>query len=152
MEKVKTLKVRIKDKHAKQLCQMAKSVNFVWNYCNELSQRSIKGRGQFLSGYDLQQYTKGSTKLLGLNSATIQMIGHEYVTRRKQFKKIRLNWRKSNGVKKSLGWIPVRHDCVRWKNGQLYHNKQQDKGEFLSCTAHLIVLFICAPMHMIRKM
>ncbi len=32
----KTLKVRVRDKHAPLLWQMARSVNFVWNYLNEL--------------------------------------------------------------------------------------------------------------------
>jgi IS605 OrfB family transposase len=118
----KTLKVRIKDKHAKRLSLMAYGVNTVWNYINELSERSIRERSNFLSGYDLQAYTKGAGKELKLNSATLQMIGHEYVTRRKQFKKRKLNWRKSFGVKRSLGWIPVRSDCIRYKNGQIYHN------------------------------
>lgn len=44
----KTLKLRVKDKHAKQLNQMARSVNFVWNYINELSNRSIRERGVFV--------------------------------------------------------------------------------------------------------
>ena len=118
----KTLKVRIKDRHAKRLSRMARSVNFTWNYINELSERSIKERSKFMSGYDLQAYTKGAGKELGLNSATLQMIGHEYVTRRKQFKKRKLNWRKSHGVKRSLGWIPVRSDCVSYKQGQIYHH------------------------------
>ncbi len=119
----KTLKVRIRDKHVKTLNAWAYSVNQVWNYCNELSQRSIKERQKWLSGYDLQNYTKGAAKDLGLNSATVQMIGHEYAIRRKQFKKVRLNWRKSQGVKRSLGWIPVRKDCFSIKHGQVYHNK-----------------------------
>jgi putative transposase len=34
---IKTLKVRVKDKHAKKLRRMAASVNFVWNYINDLS-------------------------------------------------------------------------------------------------------------------
>ena len=123
MPKIKTLKVRVKDKHQKALNQMARSVNVVWNYINELSQRAIREKGKFLSGYDLQGYTKGSNKLLGLNSATVQMVGHEYVTRRKQFRKAKLNWRKSQGVRRSLGWIPVRQDCVSYKSGQIYHNK-----------------------------
>lgn len=122
MEKTKTLKVRVKDKHAEVLSEMARSVNFVWNYINETSHRSIRERGTFLSAYDLQSYTKGATKLVGLNSATIQMVGAEYTIRRKQFKKARLNWRKSNGVRRSLGWIPFRHDCVSFKSGQVYHN------------------------------
>jgi putative transposase len=62
-------------------------VNFVWNYAPELSHRSIRERGLFLSAYDIQKYTGGSSRLLDLNSATVQMIGAEYVTRRKQFKK-----------------------------------------------------------------
>ena len=120
----KTLKVRVRDKHVKTLSAWAYSVNQVWNYCNEIGYRSIKERQKWLSGYDLQNYTKGASKELGLNSATVQMIGHEYATRRKQFKKTRLNWRKSGGVKRSLGWIPVRKDCISFKNGQVYHNKK----------------------------
>jgi hypothetical protein len=83
----KTLKVRVRDKHVKTLNAWAYSVNQVWNYCNEIGYRSIKERQKWLSGYDLQNYTKGASKELGLNSATVQMVGHEYVTRRKQFKK-----------------------------------------------------------------
>jgi len=93
--KTKTLRVRIKDKHAKRLSIMSRSVNYVWNYINELSRRSIRERSKFLSGYDLQDYTKGAGKELNLNSATLQLIGHEYVTRRKQFKKSKLRWRVS---------------------------------------------------------
>ena len=33
---MKTLKLRIKDKHATQLNILAGTVNFVWNYVNEL--------------------------------------------------------------------------------------------------------------------
>ena len=122
MQKTKTLKVRVRDKHAKLLAQMARSVNFVWNYLNELSQRSISERQRFLSAYDLQKYTNGSAKPLGLYSHTVQEIGKEYVARRKQFKKIKLNWRKSNGAKRSLGWIPLKTGSARWKNGCVYHN------------------------------
>ncbi|SIR11940.1 transposase, IS605 OrfB family, central region [Shewanella morhuae] len=119
----KTLKIRVRDKHVTTLNAMARSVNFVWNYCNDLSYRSIRERNKWLSGYDLQDYTKGANKELGLNSATVQMIGHEYATRRKQFKKARLNWRKSGGARRSLGWIPVRKDCISFKDGHVYHNR-----------------------------
>jgi putative transposase len=73
----KTLKVRVRDKHVKTLNGWAYSVNQVWNYCNEIGYRSIKERQKWLSGYDLQNYTKGASKELGLNSATVQMVGHE---------------------------------------------------------------------------
>src|SRR5690554_264184 len=82
---------------------MARSVNFVWNFVNELSHRSIKERGVFLSVYDMHPYTKGAGKELGLHSQILQCIADEYVTRRKQFKKARLNWRKSGGARRSLG-------------------------------------------------
>ncbi|MDY7218380.1 transposase [Denitrificimonas sp. JX-1] len=118
----KTLKVRVRDRHTPLLNRMARSVNFVWNFVNELSQRSIKERGVFLSAYDMHPYTKGAGKELGLHSQTLQCIAGEYVTRRKQFTKVRLNWRKSGGVRRSLGWIPVNTGAAQWKNGQVYHN------------------------------
>jgi len=122
MKQTKTLKVRVKDKHAAQLNRMARSVNFVWNYLNELSARAIRERGLFLSTYDMHPYTKGAGKDLGLHSQTLQEIAREYATRRKQFKKTRLAWRKSGGVRRSLGWIPVNTGAAKWKNGQVFHN------------------------------
>ncbi|TWH64532.1 hypothetical protein LX59_01285, partial [Azomonas agilis] len=122
MQQTKTLKVRVRDKHVPLLQQMARSVNFVWNYLNELSARSIRERGRFLSAFDLHPYTKGANKELGLHSQTLQEIAREYVTRRKQFKKSRLSWRKSGGVRRSLGWIPINTGAASWKSGQVYHN------------------------------
>jgi IS605 OrfB family transposase len=120
----KTLKVRVKDKHKNVLCQMAKNVNFVWNYLNELSHRNIVEHKKFLSNYDLQKYTNGSAKELGLHSQTIQSICKEYATRRKQFKKQKLKWRKTFGSRRSLGWIPINSKAASWVNGQVYFNKQ----------------------------
>jgi putative transposase len=127
MKSTKTLKVRVKDKHAHLLSQQAKAVNFVWNYINELSSRSIKERGVFLSEFDLHPYTKGAGKELGLHSQTLQCVAKEYTTRRKQFKKARLNWRKSGGVKRSLGWVPFNTGAAKLKNGQVYFNKNHFK-------------------------
>ena len=119
---VKTLKIRVRDKHAKQLRAMAVGVNQCWNYINELSQKAIKDHRRFLSAYDFQGYTKGCNKELGLHSQTPQMIGAEYATRRKQFKKAKLRWRVSFGNNRSLGWIPLNGQSIKWKNGQLFHN------------------------------
>ncbi|MHD0644359.1 RNA-guided endonuclease InsQ/TnpB family protein [Pseudomonas aeruginosa] len=123
----KTLKVRIKDKHAAQLREWARSVNFVWNYINELSTRSIRERGKFLSKFDLQKYTDGSGKLIGLHSQTVQGIADEYATRRKQFKKRTLSWRRSGGARRSLGWVPFKSGAAVWKNGQVVFNKHHFK-------------------------
>lgn len=112
----------MRDKHTFRLREMAKSVNFVWNYINEISSRSIREKGVFLSRFDLHKYTVGGHKALGLHSHTLQCVAGEYVTRRRQFKKRRLNWRKSGGSKRSLGWIPINTGAASWKNGQVFHN------------------------------
>lgn len=117
----KTLKVRVKDKHAAVLSDMARSVNFVWNYINELSHRSIRERGTWLSAFDIHQYTVGASKELGLHSHTPQVVAKEYVKARKQFKKVKLRWRKSHGSNRSLGWVPVNTGMASWRNGQVYH-------------------------------
>ena len=72
--KTKTLKSRVRDKHIPLLRDMAGSVNFVWNYINELSIRNIKDHGKFLSAYDIHPFTKGAGKELGLHSQTLQCI------------------------------------------------------------------------------
>lgn len=121
MNSIKTLKVRVKDRHAAQLSRMARSVNYVWNYCNELSSRSITERGNFMSGYDLQKYTSGAGAALGLNSQTVAFIAAEYATRRVHAKKTKLQWRRSGGARRSLGWIPIKKGSVRWKAGKIVH-------------------------------
>ncbi len=123
----KTLKVRVRDKHAKVLRRQAAAVNRVWNYVNELSSRSIRERGQFLSAFDLHPYTQGAGKLLGLHSQTVQMVAQEYVIRRNQFRKQRLAWRKTHGVRRSLGWVPVNTGAATWRNGQVHFNRQHYK-------------------------
>lgn len=89
---IKTLKLRIKDKHARVLGQMACEVNLVWNFVNETSMRAIRERHQWLSGYDLQKLTAGYSQCEGvtLGSGTVQLVCAEYATRRRQFKKARL--------------------------------------------------------------
>lgn len=129
MEAVKTLKLRIKDKHSKVLRQMAFDVNQVWNFCNETSSRAIRERRRWLSGYDLQKLTAGYSKCEGVHvgSSTIQQVCEEYATRRKQFKKARLNWRVSNpkSAKYSLGWIPFKLGAAKYKAGQVHFAGQK---------------------------
>ncbi len=118
----KTLRVRVKDNHAARLRQMARSVNHVWNYLNELSERSIRERGVFLSAFAMQKYVQGAHKELGLHSHTPLQVCKEYAVRRKQVRKRRLSWRKSGGARRSLGWVPVNTGMAKWKNGGVYHN------------------------------
>lgn len=119
----KTLRIRIKDKHAEVLRQMASQVNTVWNFVNETSNRAIRERHQFMTGFDLQKYAAGYCKCDGvlLRSATVDMVCQEYAARRKQFKRNRLAWRVSNpnSARRSLGWIPFRAENIKLVNGQI---------------------------------
>lgn len=123
MKIMKTLRVRVKDKHAAILCKMARDVNTVFNFCNETSYRATTERRRWLSGYDLQRLTAGFSKCEGVSigSATVQQVCVEYAARRKQFKKARLNWRVSNRAspKYSLGWIPFKSGQAKYKSGQI---------------------------------
>lgn len=127
METVKTLKLRIKDKHAKALLAMARDVNTVWNFCNETQYRSLcryTNKPQlWLSGFDLQKLTSGFSKCEGvrIGSTTVQVVCEEFATRLRQFKKQRLNWRVSDkkSPKYSLGWIPFKAKALTYKNGQV---------------------------------
>lgn len=115
---MKTLKLRIYDKHKNQLNRLASSVNFVWNYVNDLSFKYLQRTGKFLSAYDLNEYTKGSGELLNLHSQTIQAINETHAKSRKQFKKSKLNWRTNNpkAKHKSLGWIPFKKVAIKHLN------------------------------------
>jgi hypothetical protein len=68
---MKTLKLRIKDKHTNQLDELAGSVNFLWNYVNDLSFKHLQRTGHFFSAYDIAAYTKGSGEFLNLQSLTV---------------------------------------------------------------------------------
>ena len=126
---MKTLKLRIKDQHAKVLIQLASEVNFVWNYVNDLSFKHLKRTDEFLSAFDIAQYTKGASKECGLHSQTIQAVTEELVTRRKQFKKAKLKWRVSNkkSARRSLGWIPFKKVAIKYADGYVQYGKHQFK-------------------------
>lgn len=121
----KTLQLRLKDKHARVLRQMACEVNQVWNHINAISAKAARpfhGKPRFLSGYDLQKFTAGFSQCEGVSvgSGTVQVVCTEYATRRKQFKKTRLNWRVSNpqSAKYSLGWFRSRVATPNTKPGK----------------------------------
>ena len=126
---MKTLKLRIKDKHCKVLDQLASEVNFVWNYVNDLCFKHLQRKQQFFSAYDIAQYTKGTSKECNLHSQTIQAIAEELVTRRKQFKKAKLKWRVSNNksARRSLGWIPFKKVAIKYADGYVQYGKHQFK-------------------------
>ena len=113
---MKTLKLRIKDKHANQLNKLAGAVNFVWNYVNDLSFKHLQRTGKFFSAYDIATYVKGSGEFLNLHSQTLQAITETQAKPRKQFKKAKLNWRTNNpkAKRKSFGWIPFKKTAIKY--------------------------------------
>jgi len=120
---VQVLRLRVKDKHAAWLCSLAREVNTVFNYCNELSIKVFERERRFLSGFDFWPFLKGATRgdcALHLPVQAVQEIAEEYARRRRQHQKIRLAWRKSGGARRSLGWIPFKVRTIRYRGGQIY--------------------------------
>ncbi|MEI6708889.1 MAG: transposase [Methylococcales bacterium] len=123
---IKTLSVRVRDKHAKQLRQWAFEVNQVWNAANaesaEFSWVSIPEVGYMNCGtseFDLNKSLVGirAERNMTIGAATVQSTIAQHAKSRKQFKKNKLNWRCSGGAKKALGWIPFKAAGVKWVNG-----------------------------------
>lgn len=118
--RVRVLRVRIKDKHACALDEMARAVNLCWNYCNELSMKVLERERRFIKSAELQRYMAGASKEgLAVGSAVFQQVAEEFVTRRAQHKKRRLAWRKSGGARRSLGWIPFKARSLSYRAGQI---------------------------------
>ena len=118
---VKTLKVRVKDKHARLLSQMAHEVNQVWNYCNDLQVQVYKRERRFLSGFDFSPYTRGaSQEFEHIGSATIQEVSEVYAAKRRAARKVKLQWRSAKRKRRrSLGWVPFKVRSLKWKEGEL---------------------------------
>jgi putative transposase len=120
---VRVLRLRVKDKHAPLLRGLAREVNTVFNYCNELSVKVFERERRFLSGFDFWPFLKGVTRgdcALHLPVQAVQEIAEEYARRRRQHRKIRLAWRKSGGARRSLGWIPFKVRTISHRGGQIY--------------------------------
>ena len=110
---ITTYSYRIKDKSAgKHLDRMARDVNFVWNYCNDVIRRRWKESRKYTSRYDLQKLTRGGYTDLSINAQTIQVICKE-ITLRVSKVRGRVKFR-SRG--KSLGWVPFTNQRFRLQN------------------------------------
>lgn len=101
-EIVVTVKLRLRDKHARELTRQARAVNFVWNFCNKTQKKAVGMGRPWLSAFELMRLTAGSSKELGLHAHTIQRVCKQYVESRKQQGR---PWLRFRG-RKSLGWVP----------------------------------------------
>jgi putative transposase len=119
-----TYKFRLRDTADSELRRQAKAVNFVFNFCNERQKEAVSKQRKWLTGYDLQKLTSGSSKELDIHAHTIQAVCHKYEIARKTFKKAFLRWR----TKKTLGWIPFNQGHVTYKNGAFYFRGREYKA------------------------
>lgn len=127
---IRTLRVRVKDRHAPLLRRMAYEVNQAWNLINEwtrdASTEPIPGAGWVktgivLSAFDVNNRLNGYTKNndVVINMFTLQEVSAVHAKARRQFKRSKLRWRVSNGPRRNLGWIPIRQGGAQFKGGQV---------------------------------
>jgi len=124
----KTLKVRIRDKHADVLNRMAFECNQVWNAANATSAEfswvpvpEVGYMNMQTSGFDLMKELKGIRKErdMIIGAGTVQEVIAVHAKTRKQFKKDKLRWRCSGGARRALGWVPFKSGAAQWIDGQI---------------------------------
>ena len=121
---VLTYKFRVRDTASSELNRQARAVNFVWNYCNERQKEALNKGRKWLSKYDLQKLTAGSSKELDIHAHTIKGVCSQYDDSRRTHKKASLKWRS----KKSLGWVPFSTGHVTYKNGAFVFRGREYKA------------------------
>ncbi|WP_342116809.1 RNA-guided endonuclease InsQ/TnpB family protein [Pseudoduganella sp. OTU4001] len=86
------------------LNQLARKVNFVWNYCNDRQKDALRFDRPWLTGFDLNVLTTGSSKELELHSGTINAVCEQFAKSRSQHRRPYLRYR----GRKTLGWVPLK--------------------------------------------
>lgn len=105
----RTIRLRLRDKHAADLNRQARAVNFVWNYCNEVSAKAWRDHRRWLTAYELQKLTAGSSKMFDIHSSTIDRVCVHFSAARDKARRGQIRWRS----RRSLGWVPYgAHQCV----------------------------------------
>jgi hypothetical protein len=121
---IRTLRFKVHPDAYAWLNQAAVEVNQVWNFVNATSFKAIRpyaGQPRWLSGFDLCRLTAGATDYFEhIGADTIQRVCVEYARKRRAAKLIRLRWRKSQGARRSLGWVPFKAASLR-RHGRYLH-------------------------------
>lgn len=105
-----TYRYRIKDSSIdNRLTAMSRSVNTVWNFCNEVQISALRWGKTWPTHFDLNRLCSGSSKQLGIHSQTVQAVCEQYARSRQQHRKAKLRWR---GVR-SLAWVPFSQNALR---------------------------------------
>lgn len=120
---IKTIKFRVKDKNSSKLLdQMARDTNFVWNVLNSASRKKWKESRKMFHKFDpwYNQILTGASKLLSINSKSIQSIRDQFHKDIRQVKK-QLRFR----GKKSPKWIPFQAGAVKLTDGVVIYDKKR---------------------------
>ncbi len=109
-----TYKYRIKDRSAKKrLRQHAIALNQVWNFCVqtqrecEAKYRAGAPKRNWLTHFDLNRLTAGSSKYFDIHAGSINEICRVFSKARDERKRAP-RFRTSFGSKRNLGWVPFR--------------------------------------------
>ncbi len=118
---IKTFQYRVKDSTtAKHLAAHARTVNWIWNFCNDTQKHALKWNKRWPSGFDLSTLCAGSSRELRLHSQTVQAICETYAGRRSEKRRPYLRYR----GRKHTGWIPFKASGIKVKpNGFAYCGK-----------------------------
>ena len=77
----KTFSFRVKDATSrKYLVRLGNAVNTLWNYCNEISQKSAQRGPKWATKQQLRDLTKGAGRELDLPSQVVQEVIDEFIT------------------------------------------------------------------------
>jgi putative transposase len=116
---IRTLRSKVKREAYGWLNAATIEVNDVWNFANATSYKAARpfaGTSRWLSGFDLDKLSAGACECFErIGSGTIQRVNAEYATRRRQFKRVKLRWRRSHGSHRSLGWVPFKAEQLKRK-------------------------------------
>jgi putative transposase len=105
----KTFSFRVKDATSgKRLAGLARSVNTVWNFCNEISGKSADRGPRWITKAQLRDLTKGAGRELRLPSQVVQEVIDEFIIKRRVRGRPRLRWR----GRRSLGWVPFTNQDI----------------------------------------
>jgi IS605 OrfB family transposase len=120
---IRTLRLKVKPEAYAWLKSAATEVNQIWNFANATSEKAARpfyGPRRYLSAFDLDKLTAGSSQYFErIGSETIQRVNAEFTTRRSQARRSKLRWRKSFGSNRALGWIPFKAVQLKRKGNSL---------------------------------
>jgi IS605 OrfB family transposase len=107
-----TLRLKVRAESYPWLNAAAVEVNQVFNWANATSfdaRRRTDLKSKWLSGFDLCYLSAGATEFFDhIGADTIQSICTHYAQKRTAAKRLKLRWRVSRGVRRSLGWVPFK--------------------------------------------